>query len=105
MVSIPMVVLPVWRSPIINSRCPRPTGIKPSMALIPVYKALFTDCLEIIPGALRSTNSVVVAGAVLISSNQSSPAISKVTKSKELTLILSLELDEICQDLKILIFS
>ena len=36
MVSNAMVVLPVWRSPMINSRCPRPMGIMASMALIPV---------------------------------------------------------------------
>jgi len=41
MVSSAIAVLPVWRSPMISSRCPRPIGIMPSMALIPVW----TGCL------------------------------------------------------------
>src|SRR3972149_482442 len=36
MVSTAMAVLPVWRSPMISSRWPRPMGIMPSMALRPV---------------------------------------------------------------------
>jgi hypothetical protein len=36
MVSTAMAVLPVWRSPMISSRCPRPMGIIESMALMPV---------------------------------------------------------------------
>ena len=35
-VSIAIAVLPVWRSPMISWRCPRPIGIIASMALIPV---------------------------------------------------------------------
>jgi hypothetical protein len=31
-----MAVLPVWRSPMISSRWPRPTGIMESIALMPV---------------------------------------------------------------------
>ena len=36
MVSSAMAVLPVWRSPMISSRWPRPIGIMASMALMPV---------------------------------------------------------------------
>ncbi len=35
-VSIATAVLPVWRSPMISSRWPRPTGIIESMAMMPV---------------------------------------------------------------------
>jgi len=60
-VSIAMVVLPVWRSPMISSRCPRPIGIIASIALIPVCKGTFTSNLSITPGAIRSTILVFVA--------------------------------------------
>src|SRR4029450_1829978 len=35
-VSIAIAVLPVWRSPMISSRCPRPIGIIESIAFSPV---------------------------------------------------------------------
>jgi hypothetical protein len=35
-VSSAIVVLPVWRSPMMSSRWPRPIGIIASMALMPV---------------------------------------------------------------------
>ncbi len=54
MVSTAMAVLPVWRSPMINSRWPRPMGIMASMALIPVWSGSFTGSRKITPGALRS---------------------------------------------------
>ena len=54
MVSIAMADLPVWRSPIISSLCPRPIGIMASMALIPVCNGSFTGSRKITPGALRS---------------------------------------------------
>ena len=38
--SIAIAVLPVWRSPMISSRWPRPIGIIASMALIPVCTAV-----------------------------------------------------------------
>src|SRR4030066_300912 len=38
MVSMTMVVLPVWRSPMMSSRWPRPMGIIVSMALMPVCR-------------------------------------------------------------------
>jgi len=38
-VSTATAVLPVPRSPMISSRCPRPIGIIPSIALIPVCRA------------------------------------------------------------------
>merc|ERR1719184_774986 len=39
----------------INSRCPRPMGTRESTALIPVCMGSLTDCLGMIPGALRPT--------------------------------------------------
>ena len=39
-VSIAMAVLPVWRSPMISWRWPRPTGIMASIALMPVCMRL-----------------------------------------------------------------
>ena len=51
MVSKPIDVLPVWRSPTINSLWPRPIGIIESIAITPVCKGSNTDCLSIIPGA------------------------------------------------------
>src|SRR4030095_2137066 len=36
-VSIAIAVLPVWRSPMISSRWPRPIGIIPSIAISPVW--------------------------------------------------------------------
>ena len=46
-----MDVLPVWRSPTINSLWPHPIGILESIAIRPVCNASVTDCLSIIPGA------------------------------------------------------
>ena len=54
-VSIAMAVLPVWRSPMISSRCPRPIGIIASIALRPVCRGSFTGWRKITPGALRSS--------------------------------------------------
>jgi len=39
-----IAVLPVWRSPMISSRWPRPIGIIESMALMPVCIGSFTGC-------------------------------------------------------------
>ena len=50
MASIATAVLPVWRSPIINSRCPRPIGTKASIAFKPVCIGSWTDLRGIIPG-------------------------------------------------------
>ncbi|CAI8158451.1 MAG: Uncharacterised protein [Methanobacteriota archaeon] len=49
-----IAVLPVCRSPIINSLCPLPTGIKLSIAFKPVCIGSCTDFLGIIPGAFTS---------------------------------------------------
>src|SRR6266545_1878316 len=54
-VSSAIVVLPVWRSPMISSRWPRPMGIMASMALMPVWSGSFTGWRSITPGALNST--------------------------------------------------
>jgi hypothetical protein len=41
-VSMAIAVLPVPRSPMISSRCPRPIGIIESIALMPVCSGSFT---------------------------------------------------------------
>ena len=57
-------VLPVWRSPMISSRWPRPIGTMPSIALRPVCSGSFTGWRSTTPGAMRSIgrNSVVAIG-------------------------------------------
>jgi hypothetical protein len=53
-VSKMMAVFPVWRSPMINSRCPRPMGIIESMDLMPVCSGSRTGWRSTTPGAMRS---------------------------------------------------
>ena len=59
-VSIAMAVLPVWRSPMISSRWPRPIGISASMALMPVWTGVSTRLARDDAGATRSTGRVFV---------------------------------------------
>ena len=47
-------VLPVWRSPMISSRWPRPMGIIESIALMPVCSGSLTPWRSTTPGALNS---------------------------------------------------
>ena len=54
MASTATAVLPVWRSPMISSRCPRPMGTIASMALSPVCSGSRTGCRSTTPGAIRS---------------------------------------------------
>ena len=54
-VSIAMAVLPMPRSPMISSRCPRPIGIIESIALSPVWSGSFTGWRTMMPGACDST--------------------------------------------------
>jgi hypothetical protein len=61
-VSIAMALLPVWRSPMISSRWPRPIGISASMALMPVWTGVSTPWRVMTPGAIRSTGRVEVGG-------------------------------------------
>ena len=49
-VSIATAVLPVWRSPMISSRWPRPIGVIASMTLTPVCTGVSTFCRIITPG-------------------------------------------------------
>ncbi len=56
-VSMAMAVLPVWRSPMISSRWPRPIGIIESMALRPVCSGVSTFWRCMTPGATRSVGS------------------------------------------------
>ena len=55
MASSAIAVLPVWRSPMISSRWPRPIGISASIALRPVAIGSLTDLRGMMPGALTST--------------------------------------------------
>src|ERR1700752_2933405 len=52
-VSTATAVLPVPRSPMISSRWPRPIGIIPSIALMPVWSGSFTGWGVATPGALN----------------------------------------------------
>ena len=51
MVSTAMAVLPVWRSPMMSSRWPRPMGTMASMARMPVCSGTFTGSRVTTPGA------------------------------------------------------
>ena len=51
MVSIATAVLPVWRSPMISSRWPRPIGTIESIDLRPVCTGCDTDLRQITPGS------------------------------------------------------
>src|SRR3954465_13941411 len=53
-VSVAIAVLPVWRSPMISSRWPRPIGIIESTALSPVCIGSSTGWRCTTPGALNS---------------------------------------------------
>ncbi len=57
-VSIAIAVFPVWRSPMISSRCPRPIGIIESTALMPVCIGSVTGWRCTTPGALNSAGRV-----------------------------------------------
>src|SRR3954454_7330951 len=63
-VSTPIAVLPVWRSPMISSRWPRPIGIIESIAFRPVWSGSTTGWRWTTPGALNSAGrfSVVSIG-------------------------------------------
>src|SRR5438093_2088658 len=58
-VSTAIVVLPVWRSPMISSRWPRPIGIIESIAFRPVCIGSLTGWRWTTPGALNSAGRVV----------------------------------------------
>jgi hypothetical protein len=58
MASTATAVLPVWRSPMISSRWPRPTGTMASMALRPVCMGWSTDLRAMTPGAIFSIGEV-----------------------------------------------
>src|SRR3984885_14323790 len=57
-VSMITAVLPVWRSPMISSRWPRPTGISASIAFRPVCIGSCTDLRGMMPGAFTSTRLI-----------------------------------------------
>src|SRR3954467_11865558 len=61
-VSIAIADLPVWRSPMISSRWPRPIGIIASMALMPVSTGSSTGWRWTPPGALNSAGGGPVGG-------------------------------------------
>lgn len=49
---------PVWRSPMINSRWPRPIGTRESTALMPVCMGSLTEIRGMMPGALMPTRNL-----------------------------------------------
>src|SRR6185436_6481966 len=53
-VSIATAVFPVWRSPMMSSRWPRPIGTIESMDFNPVCTGWLTDCRSMTPGATFS---------------------------------------------------
>src|SRR3954465_8094889 len=57
-VSMQTELFPVWRSPMISSRWPRPTLVMESMALMPVSSGSLTGWRCTTPGALNSTGLV-----------------------------------------------
>ena len=59
-VSVQMAVLPVERSPMMSSRCPRPIGTIASIAFTPVCIGTFTGSREATSGARNSTGLVSV---------------------------------------------
>ena len=61
MASMATAVLPVWRSPMISSRWPRPTGTMESIDFRPVCIGWSTDLRAITPGATFSITSVILA--------------------------------------------
>ncbi len=61
MVSIATAVLPVWRSPMISSRCPRPIGTIESIDFKPVCTGCETDLRNMTPGATFSITSRALA--------------------------------------------
>ena len=64
MASRASAVLPVWRSPMTSSRCPRPMLTMESTALMPVSRGSRTGWRSMTPGAMRSMApySLVVMG-------------------------------------------
>src|SRR5680860_1206277 len=68
-VSIAIAVLPVWRSPMISSRWPRPTGIIPSIEISPVWTGSVTGWRSTTPGALNSAGRVCVVATSPLSSS------------------------------------
>ena len=73
-VSIAIEVFPVWRSPMISSRCPRPIGIIASIALSPVCSGWFTGWRKMTPGALRSSGISVVSPPISPNPSSVSPS-------------------------------
>ena len=65
-VSIAIAVLPVWRSPMISSRWPRPIGIIESIAFRPVCIGSLTGWRWTTPGALNSAGRVSVVSIVAL---------------------------------------
>ena len=93
MVSRQIAVLPVWRSPMISSRWPRPIGIMESIALMPVWSGTFTGARSMMPGAGHSTgrDSVVLMGPLpsigLPSASTTRPSIASPTGTSTMRLV------------------
>ena len=59
--STAMAVLPIWRSPMMSSRWPRPMGTIASMHFMPICTGWLTDWRAMTPGATFSMGSVRTA--------------------------------------------
>ena len=108
-VSIATAVLPMPRSPMISSRCPRPIGIIESIALMPVCSGSFTGWRTMMPGAGDSTLRVVVAlmspmpsigrpSASTTRPTSSGPTGTSSTRRRAADLVAFLELEVVAED-------
>jgi hypothetical protein len=73
-VSIAIAVLPVWRSPMMSWRWPRPIGIIASMALMPVCSGSCTDLRCMTPGAWQ------LEGAAALDAGDLAEAVDRVAE-------------------------
>src|ERR1700677_4501425 len=82
-VSSAIAVLPVWRSPMISSRWPRPIGISASIAFRPVCIGSCTDLRGMMPGAFTSTRiCVTLVSGPLPSIGVPSPSTTRPSKPR-----------------------
>ena len=109
-VSIATAVLPMPRSPMISSRCPRPIGIIESIALMPVCSGSFTGWRTMIPGACDSTlrrrasrrsspmPSIGRPSASTTRPTSSGPTGTSSTRRRAADLVAFLELEVVAED-------
>jgi hypothetical protein len=101
--SIATAVLPVWRSPMMSSRWPRPIGTIESIDFKPVCTGWLTDWRSMTPGATFSIGDVcfVAIGPLpsigLPSESTTRPSISGPTGTSRMRpVVLTLSPSEMC---------